>query len=707
MPFGAATAAGAELRVGPGPGGISTAAPGPRALGLGAPNNGGSGFGTGVGSSGKPVKRTSNTCVTCRARKVRCDGRRDVCNNCERLGFSCSYDDSAGILGSIEVVGSDGVPHMMLPRRRVRQACISCHSRKARCSGTTPKCDRCRAQGIECVYRPGKRIRTNQGGGCSSVTPASPAIRSRGGSVGSAGRSAGGGARAPGEGDVEMTDRPAIHHHMGREDHMSDNTRSVSSDHADMTSVTSPSNFGHDLSWPEEGGLEALTLRTFDNFFRHIHHIPMFSFIHRASLMQRHHAGLIDQALQLGLIGITSLLTDLGPGTREYGMKCIDECEALILRELDKPSTLRLQALVLIIKHRILCRRFSSAFMLTATASRFAAALRLNHENPKLCFLAQESRRRLMWALYMIDTGIAGGSPDFSLWAHQPERIQIQLPCNERNFEYDLPEVVEGLRPPPPGPDGTIPPLADDIGLLALHIRVHWIRSRILQYTKALLASPSQAELAALPSRCAELAAELDAFVVRLPASFRWSESNVRLRAYSPRLCVFVMTHVWWRQCHCDLYRVALAGLREGLSRPEVTRLETLHPHLDFVRHCQQQVFEHARAMADMMALMLSLGNNGVPVMDLDLAVCTYQCVRMLYYVLQLPRSTLIFGITPEGVTELGNVCLRVLNQSTIVAPAVLGIVSRSIPLPLVRSDDAKAYRSVPTSRSSWPTVCQ
>lgn len=41
----------------------------------------------------------------------------------------------------------------------MKQACLSCHSRKARCSGHLPTCERCRAQGLECVYRPSKRTR--------------------------------------------------------------------------------------------------------------------------------------------------------------------------------------------------------------------------------------------------------------------------------------------------------------------------------------------------------------------------------------------------------------------------------------------------------------------------------------------------------------------------------------------------------------------
>ena len=121
---------------------------------------------TGYSSPNRQPKKSSATCTTCRARKVRCNGTRPMCFNCQRLGFPCSYDDETSDPAAAAAAWSAA-----LPRRRVKQACLSCHSRKARCSGHMPACDRCRAQGIECVYRPTKRARLstkNQSGGRNS-----------------------------------------------------------------------------------------------------------------------------------------------------------------------------------------------------------------------------------------------------------------------------------------------------------------------------------------------------------------------------------------------------------------------------------------------------------------------------------------------------------------------------------------------------------
>jgi poly [ADP-ribose] polymerase len=441
----------------------------------------------------------------------------------------------------------------------------------------------------------------------------------------------------------------------------------ASNDYGTSSSNASPATAAVDPTEPDE----ALALKAFNNFFRQIYHVAMFSFLHRPSLMELYHAGSLDRALVLSLVGITSLLTDLGPGMVDYGNRCVDEAVSMCLAGLEKPTIARLQALVLAIKHRMLSKRFSSAFMLHAIASRFATALRLYQENPELCFLAREARRRLMWSIYMIDASISTGQADAALWFDAEHQIHLQLPCNERNFDFDLPDPTEPLRPPGPDPGtGVVPPLPDVLGLMALHIRLYWMRTRILQCTSRVAASPSPDTLAMLPSQLAEFAAELEVFESRLPISFRENEANFRLRSYSTRLSIFVVTHVLWRQCHLDLYRLFLPGLKDALSPDALQHLDS-----HFVMHKRRSCYEHARGMADMFSQLLSLSStsSSSPVADLDLPGCAFQCSKVLYHGLQTDSGDLAF--TQERVQELATVCLRAARQST-PGPASTSIVS-------------------------------
>ncbi|OPB37509.1 Zn2Cys6 transcriptional regulator [Trichoderma guizhouense] len=565
-------------------------------------------------------KKSSTTCAVCRFRKVRCNGARPCCGNCQRLGFPCSYDDADVDAWS-----------MSLPRRRVKQACLSCHSRKARCSGHLPSCERCRVQGIECVYRPNKRAKPSSAGAGigDSKSPNSPDRES----------DRDGGARenrGQRENDEGRNESPAL-----------TDAASSASDHHEGPHI--------------DESFNSIVSRAFDLFFRHVHHMAMFTFLHRASLMEQYHAGKVERPLLLAIVGITSCLTDMGPGMREYGNRCINDAEALLLADYSRPSIVKIQALIFVIKHRILCNKFSSAFVLHSFASRYATALRLNYEAPHLRFLAQESRRRLMWAMYCIDTSICGGYPDFVLW--RADQIHVYLPCNERNFEFDLPQQTEKLVPDSHQPR---PPLAEDVGTLALHARILHIRQKIIEFTKVAQYDRGM-EAAELQGRIFALDKELNDFATNLPTSFQFSENSLRLRAYSPRLCVFVMIHIWWRQCYCDLYRLALADINGGLPQSMLDMFDQ-----GFLEHCHRQCVDHSLALTLIFSLIQKL--DAKPVADIDLAMCAYQCARMLMYLFQSNIFSR-FGVAADTVMEQAQLCLQTIKDCC-VGPAVDCIVA-------------------------------
>jgi hypothetical protein len=377
--------------------------------------------------------------------------------------------------------------------------------------------------------------------------------------------------------------------------------------------------------------------------------------------MEQYQAGKVERALLLAIVGITSCLTNMGPGMREYGNRCIDTAESLLLADYSRLSIVKIQALVFIIKHRILCNKFSSAFVLHSFASRYATALRLNYEAPHLRFLAQESRRRLMWAMYCIDTSVCGGYPDFVLW--RADQIHVSLPCNERNFEFDLPQQTEKLVPDSHQPR---PPLAEDVGTLALHARILHIRQKIIEFTKVAQYDRGM-EPAELQGRILALDKELSDFAANLPTSFQFSENSLRLRAYSPRICVFVMIHVWWRQCYCDLYRLALADITGGLPQSMLEMFDQ-----SFLDHCHRQCVDHSLALTHIFSLIQKL--DAKPVADIDLAMCAYQCARMLMYLFQFDLFNR-FGIAADTVMEQAQLCLQTIKDCC-VGPAVDCIVA-------------------------------
>ncbi|KZP14395.1 hypothetical protein FIBSPDRAFT_1048831 [Athelia psychrophila] len=42
-------------------------------------------------SSPRIPRRTPMACAFCRGRKLKCDGRKPVCTNCDKRSFACAY----------------------------------------------------------------------------------------------------------------------------------------------------------------------------------------------------------------------------------------------------------------------------------------------------------------------------------------------------------------------------------------------------------------------------------------------------------------------------------------------------------------------------------------------------------------------------------------------------------------------------------------
>src|SRR5271170_1631789 len=122
-----------------------------------------------------------------------------------------------------------------------------------------------------------------------------------------------------------------------------------------------------------------------------------------------------------------------------------------------------------------------------------ALQLNLEHDLDILCRTPQaarlsvperESRRRLMWACYQIDTLSGSGVKQLSLLFE--DDIRIQLPCNDRNFGLGIACITETLRPGEvlkfiPREDIPAAP-ADNMGTMAYTVRVLELRQRVLTY---------------------------------------------------------------------------------------------------------------------------------------------------------------------------------------------------------------------------------
>jgi hypothetical protein len=545
-----------------------------------------------------PLPRSSNTCAECRVRKVKCDGRRDTCSPCERLLLGCSFQR---VPDGVHVIPD---PDARSTIRRARRACKPCQAMKVRCSGDSPRCQRCASKDSNCVYAISKRSGASASDRGSTQSPSATQDFVSSGAL----------LNTPRTPCAPATPAPR------------DNPTPTPSSKV-PTEVTAISSFLD----------EAMVAKILEAFFQNIQPMPVYSFLHKASFIHRFEAGLMSPALLLALIGTTCELLDIGVSTED----------------------IKVQTLILIIQSHHRQGRMAPPFILLAIASRFAYALRFNHEAPKLPFLEQECRRRLMWSLFILDTTFAGGIRDFSVCSAQS--LHIQLPCQERNFDLDLEETTEPLQA------GLVRSASVTVGSLGFYIRILWIRYRILQVTKEAVLSIGD-EASHLPSDIERLAVELTEYEATLPQSLQFSERNMQLHAYSPQLGSYFLIHMWLRQCYCDLYRVVLTGLKEALGEDQIQHLDPT-----VVRALRWKCYESAERVSEFLG-SVQIWKNRLAASGCEIPLCAYQCVRLLLRCYQ-QREAIHDCINPDMVQRLIRQCVNAVETMPSKTPMGIRIV--------------------------------
>jgi len=136
-----------------------------------------------------------------------------------------------------------------------------------------------------------------------------------------------------------------------------------------------------------------------------------------------------------------------------------------------QPSIFKLQALLFVIRYRMWTGSHDAAFLLMAQLTRSAFALRINHEILGPSFYVQEARRRLMWAIYILDSTMACGLQEYTLCPITA--IHLRLPAMEDDFELSNENIFNHMRDQ--GPQSV------RLGILAYYARIINLHDEILR----------------------------------------------------------------------------------------------------------------------------------------------------------------------------------------------------------------------------------
>lgn len=193
--------------------------------------------------------------------------------------------------------------------------------------------------------------------------------------------------------------------------------------------------------------------------------------------MRLYHSQEADPALIASIVAVSSRLPGTSPEESSVGFRCAEIAESLVSMTLKQPSFFRLQALLLLLRFRLWTGSVNDPLMLMSYLARSALLLKLNYETFRPSSFVQESRRRLVWAIYMLDVTLADGLSEYSTLSINT--IHLRLPCMEDDFELDTDTLSERVNPA-----GNV--TGWRLGIIGYYIRIVHLNDQILRFVPSI-----------------------------------------------------------------------------------------------------------------------------------------------------------------------------------------------------------------------------
>jgi hypothetical protein len=210
-------------------------------------------------------------------------------------------------------------------------------------------------------------------------------------------------------------------------------------------------------------------------YLEYINPNPAYSFVHKPSFLRNFHRNKLDSLLLRCVCGIASRFLQRSNPRHEYVSEWLEEVEGQMWPRMVEMKIENLQILLLLICWYSLDRKISSMWTSSSMAARIAYGMRLNRETTDpMPFISKEVRRRIMWSIFMLDKFYAGGFAEFTLC--HASTMHLNLPCEERNFELDIPTATSILTPASPSET-----YESGIGLMGHMSRLVKIRHEVLE----------------------------------------------------------------------------------------------------------------------------------------------------------------------------------------------------------------------------------
>lgn len=437
-----------------------------------------------------------------------------------------------------------------------------------------------------------------------------------------------------------------------------------------------------------DGSLSAISPSTLASsvrqYFTAFYPLPSYAFLHPSSTWQLCQEGRLNQLLAYAIHGLVSLSVTAAHEYDDGVSPWIDHVERDILAKLDSVTTSRLQALLLVTNYHMETGRLQKAFMLVAIATRFATAMRLNHEHAGLNPVQREVRRRILWSLKLMERYFSIGLLEFELCPF--EAIYLEFLANEEDFCGAETVLCHGHN--------------NDYGSYRLSIQLEIVRRDIMKFSRCIALGDGGIDLFRELSRSfEEELAQLGAQMTPLDLNGSDGEDCMQNAWLTRRVFLQLSFH----QCHCDVSRLMLTGYHEAAPAEILQGIDQ-----ETTVKAEERCWTNAMAI---IRLMTTLNNQSTKslIFEFDTAICIYHAIRIILFIASEGINS--ERVSYEFAVSRAHLCIAALKRffpsSPLVKPIIDELESLANQPHSIRSGDhaSTVHTTVAAQESSSATA--
>ncbi|QUC22256.1 uncharacterized protein UV8b_06497 [Ustilaginoidea virens] len=324
---------------------------------------------------------------------------------------------------------------------------------------------------------------------------------------------------------------------------------------------------------PSKETQEHLAEVFFDSVYGQAYHL-----LHKPSYMRKLRNNSLPPVLILSVCAVASRFalqsSNSSATTKPFlrGEEWASHARDICTRRYEWPNITVLTCLLILGLHEFGTCQGGRSWALGGQAIRMAFALQLHRDleydpsrqgsKEPLSFIDRETRRRIMWACFLMDRFNSSGS-DRPMFIKE-ESLQIQLPVKESYFQLDIPaktELLDGSLPQSEATDesGVFSEREEHMDVAAYTIRAVAIWGRIVAYFyhggRERDAYPSYDE----KSTFMALVQQAEQLHHSLPDSLQYSSDNLHLHSTEKTASQFLLMHLSLQQNILFLHKAAVS----------------------------------------------------------------------------------------------------------------------------------------------------